>query len=61
VYQIQFAPVPRLPPIIPSVRAEPAHTVEGIAVAELAGVDTVFTVTDVLTHNVVLHAPSALT
>ena len=61
VYQFQFEPVPRIPPDEFNVVAEPVHIVEGLADAELAAIETELTVTIVLTHEVELHIPSALT
>ena len=42
VYQFQLAPVPKLPPVIPSVDEEPLQTGD-VPVAEVADVDKVFT------------------
>ena len=38
VYQFQFAPVPKLPPVIPSVVAFPMH-IGVVPLADVAGVD----------------------
>ena len=62
VYHFHTAPsVLKLPPVIPSVEDEPAQIVEGLEEAEPGITDKGFTVTVVLTHNVVLQVPSALT
>jgi hypothetical protein len=61
VYHIQLAPVPRLPPETLSVLVFPGVIVDGLAVAEVAETDVVFTLTVLLTHEVVLQVPSALT
>ena len=60
MYQFQLAPVPKLPPVVPSVVDEPVHIVEGNAVAEAGKVEVVLTTTEILTQVVVLHVPSAL-
>ena len=59
-YHIQFASSPRLPPVIPSVVLAPEHTGD-VPVADIASEDKELTVIIVLTHEVVLHVPSALT
>jgi hypothetical protein len=59
VYQFQFAPVPKLPPVIPSVILLPEQ-IGLVPVAVIAGVEGVFTVTFVLAQVVVKQIPSAL-
>lgn len=61
LYQTQSAPVPSIPPDMKSVVGLPEHTDKGVAVADVAAVELVFTVTVTLAHVVLLHAPSALT
>jgi hypothetical protein len=61
LYQFQFAPVPRVPPIIVSITEFPIQIEEGVAEIEVADVDKVLTVTMVLTQLVVLHVPAAFT
>jgi hypothetical protein len=53
--------VPRLPPVMSSVVAEPVHIIDGVTVAKLAKVEGTFTIIVVLIQEVVLHIPSALT
>ena len=60
MYQLQIAAVPRLPPVIPRVVADPLQ-IGDVPVALVAGVDKVFTVIVVLTQVVVLHVPEANT
>ena len=55
-FQLEFRP--KVPPVSVSVEDEPAITVAGDAVAEVAPVE--FTITIALTHVVVLHGPCAL-
>ena len=61
MYQYQFPEVPRLPPETVNVVVAPEQIVAGEEVAEVAIVERVLTVIEVLTHAVVLHDPSALT
>ena len=60
-YQFHVAPVPSEPPVMLSVAVPDAHTVDGVAVADVAAVELVFTVTVTLVQVVVLQVPSALT
>ena len=60
MYQFQIAAVPRLPPVIPSVVAEPLQ-IGDVPVALVAGEEKVFTVIVVLTQVVVLQVPEAST
>jgi len=50
LYQYQFAPVLKFPPVIPNVVDVPGHIDDGVPKEELAGVEFIFTVnvTDVL-------------
>jgi hypothetical protein len=59
-YHFQFAPVPRLPPVTLNVVGEPEQ-IGVVPEAEVAAVERVFIVTEVLAQAVVLHVPSALT
>ena len=59
VYHTQVAPVPKEPPVTDNVDEDPEHIDAGNADAELAGVDSVFIVTVVLTHVVLLQSPTA--
>ena len=60
-YQFQFPPVPKFPPVIPNVVDAPSQIVVWVAVIEDAGAEFVLTVIVMLTHEVVLHIPSART
>ena len=55
------APVPSVPPVTPRLVVKPEQIIEGAAVAEVAAVDIVFTITTTLTQLVVLQAPEAFT
>jgi hypothetical protein len=59
VYQFQFAPVPKFPPVITRVVELPVQ-IGVVPEADEAGAE-LFTVIVVLTHIVVLQGPSALT
>ena len=59
VYHTHVAPVPKEPPLTDNVDDDPEHIDNGNANAELAGVDSVFIVTVVLTHEVLLQSPTA--
>ena len=61
LYQFHAAPVPKLPPVILNVLVAPVHKVDGVAIAEVAVVDTVLTETITDKHVVVLQDPEALT
>ena len=60
LYQFQIPAVPKEPPVIPRVVEALSQIVDKLAVAVMAGVDSVFTITVILKHVVVLHVPSAL-
>ena len=53
--------MPKIPPLIPNVVDPPLQITEGTEYADVGAEESVLTVTVVLTHNVVLQAPSALT
>ena len=59
VYHTQVAPVPDVPPAKDNVEEEPEHIDDGADEAELAGVDSVLSVTVVLTQVVLLQSPTA--
>lgn len=61
VYQSQLAPVPKLPPAILRVEAEPLQIEEGFEKPAVAGKEELLIITEILLHVVVLHKPSALT
>ena len=61
LYQYQFAPVPKLPPVMLKVVVPLSHIVDSVAVAELAEVEPVFNSITLLAQAVELHAFSALT
>lgn len=61
VYQYQFAPVPKLPPVNVNVEDVPGHIAEGDAEAEEAAIEPPLTIIVTLTQAVVLHNPSGLT
>ena len=61
LYQVQLAPVPRVPPVIPKVVLLPEHIVARLAVAVVAATELLLTVIVTLWQAVVLQVPSALT
>ena len=61
VYHTQVAPVPNVPPAKDNVDDNPEHIEDGVDEAEFAGVDSVLSVTVVLTQVVLLQSPSAAT
>ena len=61
LYQYHPAPVPRIPPVIPRVVAEPSQITDGLDVADAGITEFVFTVNKILTQLVVLQTFSALT
>ena len=61
LYQFQFAPVPRLPPVEPIVVEAPTQIADGDPDADTGAIESEFTVTITEAHAVVLQAPSALT
>ena len=60
VCQYQLAALPNVPPIAVKVVEPPEQIVDGLGVAEVAGIEFVFTITVFVLHKVELHVPSAL-
>ena len=61
LYQVQLAPVPSVPPVIPNVELPPEHIVARLAVAVVAATELLLTVIVTLLQMVLLHVPSART
>ena len=61
LYHAKLAPVPSDPPDTLSVVLLPWHITGALADADAGAVEFVLTVTVTLTHDVVLHVPSART
>ena len=60
-YQFQTAPALRLPPDKIKVVCVPGHIEDNVTETKPAGCEFVYTVTEILIQDVVLHVPSALT
>ena len=60
LYHFQEPPAPRVPPILVSVTLSPWQMVDLLTVIEVAGLDVVLSLINLLTQGVVLQTPSAL-
>ena len=60
-YHFQFAPVPRIPPVIDSTEVFPEHTADGLELAVVTEVDKVLRTTSAVSQVVLPQVPSALT